>query len=687
MSDLVETATKRLELPNGRSVKHHNNQITRAPSNQRADEVEARRNRRTRYSIMVATPTIAICSMNILWLDNAPAIIGLIAATLYGLTALINVYALVAGPDDVRKPSDYFADYLIDQLMFAAPASIAISGLVLGEFASSAIALTATMWMTMAVMILYGVKFVEDRRKNVIRTAVVGAIYCIGFFSASITFSGIVGILWTTAAALLVHQTTKTRGELYDLSVETGHLAQIDSLTAVLNREGLMQQLKDSDEPHTISLIDVDRFRVINERHGHTFGDAVLKEIAKRITRLAGEDAVVARMSSDRFAILKPGSIKDIKTRDFLHQLIYDLAQVLHIEGRDIHLTYRSGTTVVHNNQGLAEAIEQASFATRAAKRQDREQIVFMDDYLQKRWQSEQAIESRVSEAFENNEFEFWLQPIVLAYTKSAMAVELLCRWPQPDGTVIPPNKFLPVLRDVGLLPEIGRLALKFTGELLREWRNDPDLGHLNINVNVDPAHAASTLAEDLIELIDPVDLPRVAVELVESEMVTEPEKVAVNLSLIRKQGTHVVIDDFGAGYSALMVLAELPVSAVKVDRSLVRHIERNEKQQQLTSAIKNVCVSLDLILVAEGVETERELKELQDQGYFLIQGWIFARAEPLEKAVLTLRRLRSEALVESEEDVMVAEATALDLQRNRFFKNEGDLTSPTAPSRIWTSN
>ena len=303
-----------------------------------------------------------------------------------------------------------------------------------------------------------------------------------------------------------------------------------------------------------------------------------------------------------------------------------------------MHVAASVGAVALSPDDDMALALTNADYAMFDAKRSIGESVSVFNPEMRAALDRRRYLESALPNAIENGEFEWWGQPILSTTTLEPMGVELLCRW-KHKGQYQNPGEFLAVMADTNLLSDLGRKNLEFAATWLERWREDDELAHLGLNVNLTPQHLLTTAVDDIADHIPLRDRARLGVELVETEVIPQGAGLRGQAERLRQMGCRLVLDDFGAGYSALSVLSDLRVSTIKIDRSLVAGLDNDERKSKLVAAASQIGVTLGTATVCEGVETEDELAAIRGIGIPLVQGWLFSKALPMEECDLLLRR------------------------------------------------
>lgn len=473
----------------------------------------------------------------------------------------------------------------------------------------------------------------------------VGALALAGESAASIF-----AVLWTVNIVMVVQNAARSRHELEQVSDTNLVAAHTDSMTGLLNRDGLINawQYRGTDGPASMIAVDLNKFKEVNDHWGHATGDTVLKVTGARLREALGNDALIARLGGDEFAAVLPLAIDSDELNDVLPHVCAHLAKSINADGPTVRVSASIGAASVDRSAGLEVALSNADYAMFEAKRSTENEIVIFDLATQHFRDERSSLERRVLVALAEQHFEWWAQPVVNGATGDPMAVELLVRWPQPDGTILAPDAFLPTLAQAGLLPELGRQSLATAGWLLRAWRNDSELRHIGVQVNVNGDHLAGPIVADICSSVEEQDRDRLGLEVVETDLVADIVTARQNLLQCVDMGCLIFIDDFGSGYSSLALLNSLPVTHLKIDRSLITDLGQSPRQTRLVAAIRQLTTELMIGLVAEGVETAAEQQVLLDLDVLAVQGWLHAR--PIRPADIDfeVRRLHRAAASKS---------------------------------------
>ena len=431
---------------------------------------------------------------------------------------------------------------------------------------------------------------------------------------------------------------------LLDARNRIDFLAHHDSRTGLLNRDGFMQQARDLIAPGSglgILLIDIVKFRSVNELYGEPTGDAVLAEIATRIDQIRWTDLVTARFGADEFVVALRSDQEDV-LEALRERVERDLSLPISVGVHEVNVSIRTATAFEPRPRELDALLVNVSNELTAIKRHSE---------ADKRGISHQAIDERRRQldqlrgALADGAIQPYFQPIVDA-EGTVLAVEALVRWQRPQLDTLGVRDILPLAQLAGLAEAVDDRVLELSLDFARELAGAGH-AHVKVHVNVDPkviaqpAFGGSFLKRCLEAGADP---SQIVVEVTENDLLAPGPAALANMQQIRVAGTRVSIDDFGTGYSSLAHLLELPIDGVKIDQRFVAGIDIDPAATNLTTAIIGLSESLRLECVAEGVEQPYQVKRLAQLGCKAFQGWLFSPAVPGAELFDMLPRLVPDA-------------------------------------------
>ncbi|MGQ0656469.1 MAG: EAL domain-containing protein, partial [Betaproteobacteria bacterium] len=436
--------------------------------------------------------------------------------------------------------------------------------------------------------------------------------------------------------------------ELIEKQDRIAYLALYDSLTGLPNRtlfgERLTQAIegaKAADSGLAVMLVDLERFKAINDTVGTASGDQVLKGVAARLRDAAGDLNRVARIGGNQFALLLPriSGTQDI-ARGIEHADV--LSDPFRVDDREIRLSGKTGIAVYPEDGADADMLFRNAEAALKRAKETGERYLFYAPEINARVSEQVEIENRLRKAVDQGELFLHYQPKLELATRRVVGLEALLRWTGPDGKLVPPVKFVPVLEQTGLILEAGRQAIARASRAFQDW-SARGVAAPRIAVNVSALQLRRrSFVDDVRGALVPgaQDGGGVDLEITESLLMTEVDDSIRKLRALRELGLRISLDDFGTGYSSLAYLSRLPVDTLKIDRAFVHGMTANADDTSIVSAIISLAQALRLKVVAEGVETEEQAQLLRLLRCDQVQGYLFSpplppeRLEPLLKAL-----------------------------------------------------
>jgi diguanylate cyclase (GGDEF)-like protein/PAS domain S-box-containing protein len=417
------------------------------------------------------------------------------------------------------------------------------------------------------------------------------------------------------------------------------HMAYHDSLTGLPNRALLSDRLdramlavQRSDRKLAVMFIDLDRFKTINDSLGHLTGDYLLKEVASRLCRAVRASDTVARLGGDEFVVLVPGIRASDECTHVAEKIIEVLALPFPIEGRTLHITPSIGISMYPDDGGDVETLmRHADAAMYYAKANGRNNYQFFMQRMNQAAAQHFELENSLRSAMANEEFELYYQPIIDTATRRLHAMEVLLRWRRPEEGLVLPDSFIPIIEENGLIVPIGEWVMRRACEQSMAWQRQ-GLRPVPLTVNLSPRQFMNRgLIESIRSVLDEtgIDPALLEFEITETALMQHGEQTLEILGQINGMGIRLSIDDFGTGYSSLAYLKRFPVKKIKIDRAFIKDLEHSSEDRAIVAAIIALSNSLQLLVVAEGVETEAQYLLLQSNGCQYAQGYLFA--QPLE--------------------------------------------------------
>ncbi len=425
------------------------------------------------------------------------------------------------------------------------------------------------------------------------------------------------------------------------------HLATHDALTGLPNRVLLDDRLAQAmahanrdGQSFAVLVVDLDRFKLINDSLGHRAGDAVLDEVSRRLSSVVRDIDTVARTGGDEFiVVLSPSGVPEDAV-GIAHRAKDALRGPTHVSGVELHVTCSIGVAYYPTDANSADSlIARADAAMYCAKQRGRNNVQSFAEGMDAVTLERVSLESDLHAAIDAGQFELHYQPKPDTQTGDVYGAEALIRWRHPQRGLIPPDDFIPLAEECGLINDIGAWVLREACRQCAEWQRS-GLPALRVAVNV---AATQFRRGDLLDVIggalQSAGLePRfLEIELTESAVMTNPEESAAILEQLSRMGVLVSVDDFGTGYSSINYLRRFPIDKLKIDRSFVRDLDC-EVDASIVQAIISLAHSLKLKVVAEGVETPAQLQFLRSLGCDQYQGFHFSPPLPARQFADLLR-------------------------------------------------
>jgi PAS domain S-box-containing protein/diguanylate cyclase (GGDEF)-like protein len=431
------------------------------------------------------------------------------------------------------------------------------------------------------------------------------------------------------------------------------YLAYFDALTALPNRalfldrcNQLLRAAINSGKSVALILVDFERFRHVNETLGRHAGDALLKRAAIRLKAVLQGAADVARISGNIFALVIPGMRDDAEAaRLFEHEINPALSAPIEFEGNEYRLSVKAGVALGPRDGASAEELLQNAEAALAGAKRTATRCLFYEPQMNARVGERLALESSLRAALEKNQFVLYYQPKFDVRSGTITGLEALIRWIKPSGELVPPAQFIHLLEETGLILEVGRWAMRQASTDYEKWLAEGFVApRIAVNVSaiqLRQRNFSRTVREVIADRTSPGDASGggLDLEITESLVMEDIDANIANLKAIREMGVGIYVDDFGTGYSSLSYLARLPISALKIDRSFISNMTTSTHDHSIVSTIISLAHSLNLSVVAEGVETEQQFAMLKAFGCDEVQGYLFSRPVPAGELATLLRK------------------------------------------------
>lgn len=425
----------------------------------------------------------------------------------------------------------------------------------------------------------------------------------------------------------LVDRRTKSKSQ-----EQLRYIALHDALTKLSNRRAFSEvleveceKLKHEGSPFALLMIDLDRFKPINDTLGHPSGDIVLQKVASRLRHAVRRGDFVARIGGDEFAIIAYGLTSEDETRALAGRVVEILGRPFIIHGQVAELGASVGVSLAPNHGNDAETLVQCTdIALYTAKRADERGFRLFEPSMQEAIQRRRFLEADLRRACMREDFKIVYQPIIDSATGAFTGAEALLRWTCPERGEVQPSEFIPILEELGLISRIGAGVLKQACLDAALWPQ-----HLGLAVNISPIQLLDPrLPQTVFQALEDSGFPasRLELEITETALLGNDEIVMHTLTKLRESGVRISLDDFGTGYSSLSYLHRFPITRIKIDKSFVQRLPTDADSASIVRAITQLGASLQMKVTAEGIETDEQMACIAEQGCNDVQGFLFSR-------------------------------------------------------------
>jgi diguanylate cyclase (GGDEF)-like protein len=423
------------------------------------------------------------------------------------------------------------------------------------------------------------------------------------------------------------------------VEAELAHMARYDALTGLANRalflekvNAALARMASHGQPFSVLMLDLDRFKAVNDSLGHAIGDALLKAVGERLRRMVRDLDVVARLGGDEFAVIQ---IADTNQRDqvtvLANRILAALTEPYDIDGRKIVIGTSIGISMAPKDADNADAlVRHADLALYRAKSEGRNRYRFFETAMEADARDRRELEEDMRRALLRDEFELHYQTVIDVGRRECCGAEALVRWRHPDRGLLFPDQFIGLAEESGLIMPLGGWILRRACSDAAKWPSD-----LKIAVNLS---AVQLKQSNLMEVIksalkeSDLDPTRLELEITETVLVEKSEENLAVLHEIKNLGVSIVLDDFGIGYSSMRYLQMFPFDKIKIDKSFIQSMTTHSGSAAIVCAITGLGRGLDIETTAEGVETAEQLQFLRTAGCQLAQGYLFSRPVPLSQ-------------------------------------------------------
>lgn len=448
----------------------------------------------------------------------------------------------------------------------------------------------------------------------------------------------------------------KRTEELFELTQQLEHQAYFDHLTGLANRITFDNNLRLTIEHRSryggqiaVLFLDIDRFKNVNDTLGHAVGDQLLKEISNRFSKYIRKSDTLARFGGDEFAVLLPELEHSNTAMTVADHLLKSMLEPFQLQEHTLHVSTSIGISVYPEDGGDAETlIKNADVAMYRSKDFGRNRVTYYSKELNALTERRLKIESMLREAVNKKLFKIYYQPKLDTNTLQVTGVEALVRWFDADGKAIPPEDFIPIAEETGLIAGIDEWVLETACREILKLHQDAG-APVSLAVNFSPAHfIRHDLDQVITQILEETGFPAKLLELEVTESVFGPDNTDIYsiFNLLKQKHIRIAIDDFGTAYSSLSRLKHLPLHTLKIDKSFIQDVGRDVDDEIITQTIVSMANSLNLHVVAEGVENEEQYRFVQHAGCDSVQGFLFGRPMPIDDLTEYLRSVKSTEVI-----------------------------------------
>jgi len=439
-----------------------------------------------------------------------------------------------------------------------------------------------------------------------------------------------------------ITQRKKAEDELREQKNILDHQAHHDALTGLPNRvlfndrlEQAIEKAKRSKTNMALLFIDLDHFKEINDSLGHEVGDKILKEVTKKLKETIREEDTLARLGGDEFTIVLEDLVQGHDASVLAQKLLKVLSEPIVIEDHELYVSCSIGISLYPDDGTSAQnLLKYADSAMYKAKENGRDSFQFYSAEMTELAFKRVVMETALRSAIQNREFIVYYQPQVDATNNKLIGMEALVRWQHPTMGLVAPNNFIPLAETTGLIVELDRLVMEMAMSQIAQWYKkglNPGVLAMNLAVKQLKRKDFIEMFKSLIEEIK-CKPEWLELEVTESQIMTDPDEAVIILKQISDLGVELAVDDFGTGYSSLSYLKKLPIDKLKIDQSFVKDLPDDDEDAGITKAVIALANSLNLKIIAEGVERKEQKDFLVEHGCKDIQGYYYSKPVPVDE-------------------------------------------------------
>ena len=468
----------------------------------------------------------------------------------------------------------------------------------------------------------------------------------------SVTTLCLLGVMLIISLIDSHRRTSRLTDNLHQLNRQLELQARFDALTGLANRHQMDLRMQDclrsallSKKPFAVIFLNVDHFKRVNDTWGHGVGDELLIAVAQRITARLTREMTLARLGGDAFILLVP-ECDDDRLNALVTALLEDVRRPLSVCGHTLSTTISAGVSLYpQDGETLHELKLKADAALHRVKEEGRNGWAIYRAEMSTAIPAKPGFLQELSQALERDQFELWYQPTWHAGEKTIHGFEALLRWRHPEQGVVLPNLFIPSLEQTGLIIPVGNWAIEAACRQLHFW-TEQGFSQWTLSLNLSPIQFEQPdIFQIISSMLEKYSLSpsRLILEVTESTALKNLDRSIELLNAFNHAGIVVSIDDFGTGYSNLLMLSVLPAKELKIDRSFVTSMLENEKSYKLVETIISIARTMEMNVVAEGIETEEQQAVLTRLGCDYLQGYLFSRPLPAEQVPWLLLQINSD--------------------------------------------